>query len=153
MRQKMLFNIKIANTNPGPVNLQFNGLASVPAKRTDGSDLVGGNIVASQEMTFIYNGVNFNALIPPIPQTPPQTTFYVRTDGNDNNSGFTNTPTGAFRTITGAMTAIKQRYISQNQITLRVADGFYTDGIYENTNYISSWDIVGNPASPGNMLS
>ena len=148
----MLFNIKIANTNPGPVNLQFNGLASVPAKRTDGSDLVGGNIVASQEMTFIYNGVNFNALIPPIPQAPPQTTFYVRPDGDDNNTGFANDAANAFRTISGAMAKIKQRYISQNIITLRVADGLYVDAVNENEGYIAAWSIVGNDANPGNCV-
>jgi hypothetical protein len=148
----MLFNIKVKNTNPGPVQLQLNGIAAVPAVRTDGSPMVGGNLISSQEMTFIYNGVNFNALIPPIPQTPPQTTFYVRTDGNDNNSGFANTTTDAFRTISGAMAVIKQRYISQNTITLRVADGLYVDGFAESEAYIAAWNIVGNSANPGNVV-
>lgn len=148
----MLFNIKIKNTNTGPVNLQFNGLASVPAVRTDGSPMVGANIISSQEMIFIYNGINFNSIVPPIPQTPPQTTFYVRTDGNDNNSGFANTPVDAFRTISGAMAMIKARYISQNTITIRVADGFYVDSVYDNVAYISAWSIIGNPANPGNVV-
>jgi hypothetical protein len=148
----MLFNIKIKNTNLGPVQLQFNGLASVPAVRTDGSPMVGANLISSQEMMFVYNGVNFNAMVPPVPQAPPQTTFYVRTDGNDNNSGFANTPADAFRTISGAMYEIKQRYISQNTITIRVADGLYIDGISESIAYIAAWNIVGNPANPGNVV-
>jgi hypothetical protein len=148
----MLFNIKIKNTNPGPVQLQFNGLAAVPAVRTDGSPMVGGNLTSSQEMTFIYNGVNFNSTVPPIPQQPPQTTFYVRTDGNDNNSGFANDPADAFRTISGAMAAIKSRYISQGTITIRVADGLYVDGISEQFSYIAEWSIVGNHTNPGNVV-
>jgi hypothetical protein len=148
----MLFNILVKNTNPGPVQCQFNGLAAVTATRTDGSPMVGGNVVASEEMIFIYNGVNFTSMVPPIPQSPPQTVFYVRTDGNDNNSGFANTPTSAFETISGAMYAIKQRYISQNGITIRVADGMYIDSFGESENYIAYWSIIGNTANPGNVV-
>jgi hypothetical protein len=148
----MLFNILVKNTNPGPVQLQFNGKAAVAATRTDGSAMVGGNLIASEEMIFVYNGVNFTSMVPPIPQQPPQTTFYVRTDGNDNNSGFANTPTAAFETISGAMYQIKNRYISQNTITIRVADGMYIDSVEDTTNYIASWNIIGNSANPGNVV-
>jgi hypothetical protein len=148
----MLFNIKIKNTNNGPVQLQFNGLAGVRASRTNGSDMVGGNVTASEEMIFVYNGVDFTSMVPPVPQTPPVTTFYVRTDGNDNNSGFANTPQDAFRTVSGAMYQIKARYISQNAITIRVADGYYIDAIYDNVAYIAAWNLVGNPSNPGNVV-
>jgi len=148
----MQFNIKVANTNTGPVTLQLNGLAAVAATRTDGSPMVGNNLIASEEMVFIYNGVNFTSMVPPIPQAPPQTTFYVRTNGNDNNTGFADTPTQAFATISGGMHAIKSRYISQNTITLRVADGFYTDCFGEQTNYIAAWNIIGNVSNPGNVV-
>jgi hypothetical protein len=148
----MLFNIKVKNTNTSSVQLQLNGLAGVRASRTNGSDMVGGNITASEEMIFIYNGVDFTSMVPPVPQSPPQLTFYVRTDGNDNNSGFANTPQDAFRTISGAMWMIKARYISQNQITIRVADGYYVDAVFDNVAYISSWNIIGNPSNPGNVV-
>jgi hypothetical protein len=148
----MLFNILVKNTNLGPVQCQFNGLAAVTATRTDGSPMVGGNVVASEEMIFIYNGVNFTSMVPPIPQQPPQTVFYVRPDGNDNNSGFANTPTSAFLTISGAMYQIKQRYISQLGVTIRVADGTYIDAFTDSSNYIASWSIIGNTANPGNCV-
>jgi hypothetical protein len=148
----MLFNIKVNNTNLGPVQLQLNGVAAVTATRTDGSPMVGGNLVATEEMIFVYNGVNFTSMVPPIPQAPPQTVFYVRPDGNDNNTGFANTPASAFLTISGAMTAIKSRYISQNTITVRVADGLYVDAFGDGTNYISSWNIIGNTTNPGNVV-
>jgi hypothetical protein len=113
--------------------------------------MVGGNLTSSEEMMFVFNGTNFTSMVPPIPQAPPQTTFYVRPDGNDANSGFANTPAAAFLTISGAMYAIKQRYISQNQITIRVADGSYTDSFGDTSNYIASWNIVGNTVNPGNV--
>jgi hypothetical protein len=148
----MIFDIKVANVNPGPVVLQLNGNLGIAAVRTDGSAMVGGNLTTGENYLFMYNGVNFTSTIPPIPQQPPQTVFYVNPAGNDNNSGFANTAAAAFATISGAMYAIKQRYISQNGITVRVADGSYTDCPYENTNYISSWSIIGNQANPGNVV-
>lgn len=149
----MQFNIKVANTNTGPVNVQFNGLASVAATRTDGSPCVGGNITAGEEYLFVYNGTNFTIVgVQPIPSTPPQNVFYVRTDGNDGNNGFANTPQSAFLTVYGAMAAIKQRYISQGTITIRVADGFYNGGFYDTQSYIASWYILGNSANPGNVV-
>jgi hypothetical protein len=148
----MIFDIWVKNQNPGPVQLQFNGNAGIAATRTDGSAMVGGNLAAGENYLFMYNGVNFTSTIPPIPSVPPQTVFYVRTDGNDNNSGFANTPTGAFATPSGAINRIKQRYISQTGITIRVADGTYIDGIGDNTNYIASWSIIGNTTSPGNVV-
>jgi hypothetical protein len=148
----MVFDIKVKNTNLGPVTLQLNGLAGVAATRTDGSPMVGGNLIANQNYLFMYNGTNFNSTIPPIPSAPPQTVFYVRPDGNDSNSGFANTSASAFKTISGAMAQIKARYIAQNGVTVRVADGSYTDAIWDNTSYIGSWNIVGNTANPGNVL-
>lgn len=148
----MLFNILVNNTNTGPVQLQLNGLAAIAATRTDGSPMVGGNIVKSEEMIFVYNGVNFTSMVPPIPQAPPQTTFYVRPDGNDNNDGFANTPQHAFLTISGAMYAIKSRYISNTTIVIRVADGTYVDGVNDYQNYIAEWYIIGNTTNPGNVV-
>jgi hypothetical protein len=49
------------------------------------------------------------------------------------------------------MYQIKTRYISQNAITLRVADGLYVDAVFDSTNYIASWNIIGNSANPGNV--
>jgi hypothetical protein len=147
----MLFNIWVKNTNPGPVNLQLNGGASIAATRANGAAMVGGDCTASEEMMFVYNGVNFNTMIPNILNHPPQTTFYVRTDGNDNNTGYANTPTDAFATTYGAINAIRSRYTSQDQITIRVADGSYIGGFGTSGGYIGSWNIIGNVSNPGNV--
>src|ERR1700751_619582 len=95
----MLFNILINNTNTAATNVQLNGGPSIPLVRCNGASLLSGDITKSMETTFVYNGVNFNGMTPDLQKHPSQTTFYVNTAGNDNNTGFANTPQDAFATI------------------------------------------------------
>jgi hypothetical protein len=172
----MLFNILMntaAGTPPpgskvpdgsGHVTMKIANMAGAPSaivKRTNGSDMIAGNLIASQEYGFIYNGTYFNSYIPPIPQQPPQTTFYVRstaassvnmTTGLETGNGLSNDDANAFRTIQGAINTIKSRYMSLNAITLQVADGNYTCGGTDNGNYIAAWLIKGNIANPQNVV-
>jgi hypothetical protein len=153
----MQFNIRIKNNNTSAVNVQLNGGTSMSATRQNGAALSQGDLTATEEMIFVYNGVNLTAMVsnvmgPTGVGAPPVTTFYVRTDGNDNNTGFANTPTDAFATLYGAVNKIRSRYISQNQITIRVADGTYIGGAGVQGGYISSWNIIGNSANPGNVV-
>lgn len=148
----MLFNILIKNTNTSAVNLQLNGGPSISATRMNGAPMLSGDITATEEMQFIYNGVNFNTIIPDLARHPSQTVFYVNPAGNDNNTGFANTAQDAFATVQGAINAIKSRYTSQNTITIRVADGTYNGGFGDNTAYIAAWNIIGNTSSPGNVV-
>jgi hypothetical protein len=148
----MVFVIKVANGNTGPVTCAFNGVPAVRASRYNGSDMIGGDITASEEMIFIYNGTDFTSMVAPIPLQPQQYIFYVRTDGNDSNTGLANDPQHAFATISGALYTIKQRYISALKVTVRVADGHYIDSIAEATNYVGEWDIIGNTSNPGNVI-
>ena len=154
----MLFNILVKNnsTGSGPVNLQLNGGSSILATRQNGASLVAGDITGNEEMMFVYNGVNFTAMVPntlpPTLSQPPVTTFYVRTDGNNNNTGFANTSSQAFATIYGAVNAINTRYISQYTITIRVADGTYIGGFGIQGGFISGWSIIGNTSNPGNVV-
>jgi hypothetical protein len=162
----MVFTIKVGgswpagvNANYGPIDLQLNGNPGVLAKRTDGSDMIPGNLIKNQEYLFMYNGTFFSTTFPPIPQAPPQYTFYVRStaastidsNGIESASGLANTDTDAFKSIQGAINTIKNRYISALTITIRVADGTYTSGFADNTQYIGAWSIVGNSANPGNV--
>jgi hypothetical protein len=154
----MQFNIWVKNnsTGSGPVNVQLNGGSSILATRQNGASLVAGDITGNEEMIFIYNGVNLTAMVPntlpPSLSQPPVTTFYVRTDGNDNNTGFANTPTQAFATCYGAVNAINTRYISQFAITIRVADGTYIGGVGIQGGFIAAWNIIGNTSNPGNVV-
>lgn len=54
-------------------------------------------------------------------------TLYVRTDGNDANSGLANTATGAFMTIQRAINVATQEYDAGGWgITIQIADGTYS---------------------------
>ncbi len=148
----MQFNIRVKNSNSGPTNLQLNGAASVASTRQNGKPHTAGDLTATEEMIFVYNGVNFTSMVMDIVQHPPQNIFYVRPDGNDNNSGLSNTSAAAFLTIYGAIAAIQSRYISQLTITLNVADGTYVGGVDIPGGYVASWNIVGNVTNPGNVV-
>ena len=168
----MQFNIKVANTNinvtdtldyKAAVDLALNGNTAIPAKLTDGSDLNPLDIVAGIEYIFIYNGVNFTAVLQDAVLKPPQTTFYVRSDSTstwadpptnsiESNTGFADTPTQAFKTIQGALNTITKRYVATFGIKLKVADGTYTSGIQHNRSYISQVEVEGNDANPQNCI-
>jgi len=148
----MLFNIKVLNTNSGPTDVQLNGGTALALTRSNGAALIGGDVTGTEEVTFVYNGVNFNTMLPDVRHPPPVTTFYVRTDGNDNNSGWANTPTDAFATVYGAVNNISARYSAQSGITVRVADGTYNGGVAFNSTYIAAWNIIGNTSAPQNCI-
>jgi hypothetical protein len=148
----MQFNIRVKNTNTGPTMVQLNGTAGMAATRLNGVPLVPNDVTATQEMIFVYNGVNLTSLASNISNQPPQTIFYVRPDGNDNNTGLSNTPAAAFATVYGAIYAIKTRYISLLSVTINVADGTYTGGFLIGGGYIAGWNIVGNISNPGNVI-
>jgi len=84
--------------------------------------------------------------------------YYVRTDGNDSNTGLVNDASGAFLTIQKAVNVVSLD-IDMNifQVTIKVADGTYnTSG----TNlllgeYVGNWKppiIEGNITTPSNCI-
>ena len=163
----MVFTIKVGgswsagvNANLTPTDMALNGVAAVLIKRTDGSNLIAGNLIKNQEYLFMWNGTFFQSTFMPVPQQAPQTFFYVRADslstldsnGIESNSGFANTPQDAFKTLQGAVNTIKNRYISQLGVDVFVADGTYTSGVYDNTQYIASWFFEGNASNPQNVV-
>lgn len=84
------------------------------------------------------------------------TTFYVRTDGNDNNSGLVDSAAGAFLTLSGAMTAIRRDYDFNGKThILQVRDGTYSAAPVIT---VDPWfgggalSILGNTATPGNCI-
>ncbi|MGE7613537.1 hypothetical protein [Paenibacillus sp. NPDC101420] len=60
-------------------------------------------------------------------QTTADITYYVRTDGNDSNTGLANTAAGAFKTINKAISMIPQ--ILNHVVTINVASGSYSESV------------------------
>ncbi|MFD1903842.1 hypothetical protein ACFSQ7_06780 [Paenibacillus rhizoplanae] len=60
-------------------------------------------------------------------QTTADVTYYVRTDGNDGNTGLGNTAGGAFRTIQKAISMIPK--MVNHTATISVAAGTYTEAL------------------------
>jgi hypothetical protein len=82
-----------------------------------------------------------------------QRTLYVRTDGNDANSGLYNTTAGAFRTIQKAVDAACALDLSIYSLVISVADGTYAEGI-DLRKYVGAGPITiqGNLTTPANVI-
>lgn len=84
-------------------------------------------------------------------------TYYVRTDGNDGNDGLTNTAGGAFRTLQKGFDTIATLDLSTFVVTLKIADGTYTENSLTITSpvssrYASSYIIEGNTTTYSNVV-
>jgi hypothetical protein len=78
-------------------------------------------------------------------------TYYVRTDGNDNNNGLSNSPSGAFATIIKAIRQAYQLNWNTYSVTIQVADGTYNETITVSGLPVGATvnlTITGNTSSP-----
>lgn len=80
-------------------------------------------------------------------------TYYVRTDGNDANSGLANNAGGAFLTAQRAINVIGLLNLNGFAVTVQVGDGTYTGGINRSTPFVNGTVTVqGNSGTPGNVI-
>jgi hypothetical protein len=82
-------------------------------------------------------------------------TYYVRTDGNDSNSGLDNTAAGAFLTIQKAVdVALNTLDFGGFNVTIQVGDGTYTTGANVVGPQVGrgTLTIQGNASTPGNVV-
>lgn len=111
------------------VNSDINAAAAIDASK------IGTGVVSNAEYGYldgvtsgIQGQLNGKA---PLATTPQQTTaditYYVRTDGNDNNTGLANTAGGAFKTIQKAIESLPKT-INHN-INIYLATGSYSDNV------------------------
>lgn len=73
----------------------------------------------------IGNGTGANT--PVVTATSADITYYVRTDGNDTNTGLANTAGGAFKTIGRAIGMIPQ--VVNHAVNIFIGPGTYNEGI------------------------
>jgi hypothetical protein len=69
--------------------------------------------------------------------------YYVRTDGNDSNTGLANTAGGAFRTVGKAVTVARSINLGSHHLTISVGAGTFV----ENTLYIGPYLTSGGALS------
>jgi hypothetical protein len=81
-------------------------------------------------------------------------TYYVRTDGNDNNTGLVNDSTGAFLTLQKAINVVCKLIDNGGyNVTIQLADGTYTTSsppILQDYVGDGSVKIIGNSTTPDN---
>lgn len=88
-----------------------------------------------------------------VPLTAPRT-YFVRTDGNDTNTGLTNTAGGAFRNIQTAINVALRRVDSAGQdVTIKIANGTYTEALTVNSSITGGGRLLieGDTVTPGNV--
>lgn len=113
-----------------------------------------GDWPASSTGLVLWDGTRFRLLTSFIRTSAIQPSvdmvFYVNgATGNDSNDGLTSGT--AFATITGAVSAIKSRYLSLNSATVNVANGTY-NGFSISSSGIATWNFVGNTGSPSSCI-
>lgn len=82
-------------------------------------------------------------------------TYYVRTDGNDSNTGLANTSGGAFLTIQKALDVVAQNIdLAGHNITISVADGTYTGANAVSVPWVGKGTVTvtGNNTTPANCV-
>ena len=83
--------------------------------------------------------------------TTADVTYYVRTDGNDNNNGLANTAAGAFKTIQKALDSVPKEL--RHTVNINVAAGTYVEDVraagFQGS---GSLTITGNQSSPSTVI-
>jgi len=92
------------------------------------------------------------------------TTYYVRQDGSNSNSGLANNSGGAFQTLAYAMLYMYKINANNYAVQIKVADGHWTEKTVTQTYFsgviappvrpinASKFEIVGNEATPDNCF-
>ncbi|WP_052429718.1 hypothetical protein [Paenibacillus borealis] len=111
------------------VNADVNTAAAIDATK------IGTGVVSNAEFGYldgvtagIQGQLNTKANLTATPQqTTADITYYVRTDGNDGNTGLANTAGGAFKTIGKAISMIPQ--VVNHTVAVNVAAGTYAEDV------------------------
>lgn len=111
------------------VNADVNAAAAIDATK------IGTGVVSNAEFGYldgvtsgIQGQLNGKSNLTTTPQqTTADITYYVRTDGNDGNTGLGNTAGGAFKTVQKAISMIPQ--VIRNSVNIYISDGTYPEDV------------------------
>ena len=86
-------------------------------------------------------------------------TYYVRTDGNDSNTGLVNNSGGAFLTVGKAIDVVSSIDVNGFDVTIQIGNGTYTittalttGDYFGNTNSPRGPEILGDAGTPSNVV-
>ncbi|MEP9376217.1 hypothetical protein ABLE91_05865 [Aquabacter sp. CN5-332] len=109
----MPIRLKITASNTSAATLNV-GAGALPIKTLRGADVELGDLVVDSITTLICTGTAWiftGIAYSEVPRIAPSgVVLWVRTDGSDNNDGLTNSASGAFATVMGAITKGLARY-------------------------------------------
>jgi hypothetical protein len=119
------------DTSLASISLAFNVWASSPLTSLSYKPNGGSSWVKSIEVDHLTGKIltkdKFGTSSRVATETSEDLTLYVRTDGNDNNSGRTAGTSGALKTITKALSMIPKQV--NHTVTIIVNPGSYSEGI------------------------
>jgi hypothetical protein len=156
--------LKVLNANTGPSVLNLNSHGNAPIVRSDGSPLVGNDLIANTYVCFFFDGTSWRMVWSqggatvagmPVWLTAPRD-FYV--NGNTGNDAWDGTSAtfvtgvkGPFKTLQRAANEYPKYNLNGYQLTIHVADFNYAATLNCNPpNGSGSIYWQGNPGSPVN---
>lgn len=152
-------------TSTAAANLQFQALASLPAYQpsvggpvaTNAGDLVLGQLYDAIYDTALNSGAGgFHIIIVADLSLSANTTFYVRTDGSDANTGTANTAGGAWLTLQHAWDVVSLLNLNGFRATIQIADGTYgsmlAEGMAPGQRESGNILFLGNTGTPANVI-
>lgn len=122
--------------------VQYGSLVSVPSKTTpvDADVLSLGDSASGMQMSRI-TWANLRASLQFREKLSAARTYFVRTDGNDSNTGLSNTTGGAFASVQKAIDTVATLDLSIHQVTIQIGAGTYA-GLNQLKNYSGAGPIV-----------
>lgn len=91
---------------------------------------------------------------PPREPLTANRTYFVRTDGNNSNSGLVNNAGGAFLTIARAFTAVAGLDLGIYDVTIQLGNGTHSGGGVVTADWVGSGSVTirGNAANPASVV-
>ena len=119
------------------------GTVADPLAMAAATDLVPGHLTAADHILFTNKRERLTGA----------RTYYVRTDGNDGNTGLVNDAAGAFLTIQKAVDATSILDMANQQITIQLGAGTYVGGVVLKGVMGSKYPIIlGDVTTPSNVI-
>ena len=142
----MPLRVRIANSNTGAANLDA-GYGALPIVTYRGLAIARGDLPAGADMEVIdvggawmLSGIAYSEFRR---RLTANTTFYIRSDGSDGNTGLSNSAAGAFATISGAFARVSREYDTTGfAVTFELGmAGTYVGASFPSVS--GTWELVG----------